>query len=63
MSINNQSILLSFYTEIRDTKSNVTSRAMSGMVDDIKQARLELVTYPSDSYLYKSMIDFQCQSF
>jgi hypothetical protein len=63
MTINNKSILLSFYTEIRNTKSNVTTRAMSGIVDDIKQARLELVTYPNDSYLYEAMIDFQCQSF
>lgn len=63
MIINKQSQLLSFYTEIRDAKSNVTSRAMSGIVDDIKQARIELVTYPKDSYLYKAMIDFQCQLF
>ena len=56
--------IVDFYTELKikdSKKSPIIVRAKSGMEAGIMQARLELVDYPENSYLYKGILLFECK--
>ncbi len=60
-------ILQNFYTEVRLLEAGgqptQTLRAMSGIHDGIAQARLELVHYPPQSWMYEGILVFSCSQY
>lgn len=52
----------SFYTELH-LPTGLIVRSPSALNSDEKQARIELITYPQNSYLYDSMLLFTCMQY
>lgn len=55
--------LIDFYVEIRNKKTGHIARAKSGEVAGQQAAKIELIRYPENSFLYQGLLMFSCKQY
>jgi len=55
--------LIDFYVEIHNKHSGNAIRAKSGQGVDQKEAQIELLEYPKNSFLYQGILIFSCKEY